>query len=242
MALNRFFGYFGAKHVLAPHYPAPLHGTIIEPFAGSAGYATRYHWHRVILMEKDPDVAGIWRWLIGASARDVLDLPLLTPGQSIDELEVCREARALIGLWLGSGDAAARGRRRRSSWSERNLAEGVEDSWCRSIRARLAMQVDKIRHWQIIEGDYSQAPDVEATWFIDPPYALAGKRKRYRCSAADIDFAALGQWCRSRRGQVIACESAGATWLPFSPFREIQGVRDAGASSSTEAIWTNDPA
>lgn len=100
------------------------------------------------------------------------------------------------------------------------------------------MQVGKIRHWRIIEGSYESAPDVEATWFIDPPYEVAGNQ--YPCSAADIDFAALGAWCRARRGQVMVCENDGAQWLPFKPFRRIQGVRDAGASSSTEAIWTND--
>lgn len=26
----------------------------------------------------------------------------------------------------------------------------------------------KIKHWQIINDDYSAAPDIEATWFIDP--------------------------------------------------------------------------
>lgn len=35
---------------------------------------------------------------------------------------------------------------------------------------RLVSQVDRIRHWTIIEGSWEQAPDVNAHWHIEPPY------------------------------------------------------------------------
>lgn len=43
MILRPFFTYFGAKWRAAPHYPPPTHPTVIEPFAGAAGYALRHH-------------------------------------------------------------------------------------------------------------------------------------------------------------------------------------------------------
>ncbi len=59
--IRPFFSYFGAKWRLAPRYPAPAHRTIVEPFAGSAGYACRYPDHRVILVERDPVIAALLR-------------------------------------------------------------------------------------------------------------------------------------------------------------------------------------
>ena len=40
--LRPFFCYYGGKWRAAPKYPPPEHDTIVEPFAGAAGYATRY--------------------------------------------------------------------------------------------------------------------------------------------------------------------------------------------------------
>ena len=40
-ALLPFWAYYGGKWRSAPRYPAPVHGRIIEPFAGAAGYAMR---------------------------------------------------------------------------------------------------------------------------------------------------------------------------------------------------------
>jgi hypothetical protein len=106
-------------------------------------------------------------------------------------------------------------------------------------KARIAAQLPKIRHWQLIEGTYDQAPDVEATWFIDPPYEVAGNHQYGpRCQAKDLDFSALGAWCQQRRGQVMVCENVGASWLPFRPFVGMTGSHKA----SVEAIWTNDAA
>ena len=231
MSLNAFFLYFGGKSQLAPHYPPPRHETIIEPFAGAAGYATRYHHRRVQLIDKDPVVVGIWRYLLGASARDLLALPELGPDQLVEDLPCCQEARWLIGRWIDFGAKAPA--KKRSSWGDD--PSKLHRTWGRTVRARLAAQVGKIRHWQVREGDYWDAPDVEATWFVDPPYERAGLQ--YTVSSAGLDFAALGEWCRTRRGQVIVCEESGAEWLPFRAFRAIKALNQ---EQTVEAIWTND--
>lgn len=229
MALNAFFLYFGSKSQLAKRYPAPRHDVIIEPFAGSAGYSVRHHHKRVILVEKDPVVVALWRFLLRSSARDILALPELEDGQSVDDLQCCQEARWLIGRWINYGTSAPA--KTRTPWAKIN----THTSWGRTIRARLAAQVEKIRHWEIIDGDYHQAPDIEATWFVDPPYQRGGLQ--YVMSSAELDFAELGAWCRSRSGQAIVCEEQGATWLPF---RHLTSIRSVGKNTTTEVVWTND--
>lgn len=73
--MRPFFCYYGGKWRAAPLYPQPEHGTIVEPFAGAAGYATRYPLNRVVLVEKDPILAGLWKYLTRVTARDIWALP-----------------------------------------------------------------------------------------------------------------------------------------------------------------------
>ena len=68
------------------------------------------------------------------------------------------------------------------------------------MRARIASQIARIRHWTIIHGDYRQAPDIDATWFVDPPYQVMGKH--YRHGAKGLDFDALADLTPSLRNEV----------------------------------------
>lgn len=52
--LRPFFNYYGGKWRAALHYPGPRYDHIIEPFAGSAGYALRYYQRRITLVDSDP--------------------------------------------------------------------------------------------------------------------------------------------------------------------------------------------
>ena len=227
--VNQFFAYFGGKSSLSRYYPAPEHDTIVEPFAGAAGYETRYPRRKVVLVEKDERVATLWRYLIRVSAREILKLPDLAVGAKVSDLNVTPEAKLLIGYNV-QFSASGGPRNSLTTWSA-----GSDSMWGPVLRARIAGQVEKIRHWRIIEGDYSLAPDVDATWYVDPPYEKMGAY--YRCSAKAIDFKKLGAWCRSRRGQVMVCENEGATWLPFRPF--VARAPSSNKASSAEVIWTN---
>lgn len=220
--LRPFFSFFGGKWKLATRYPAPSRPLIVEPFAGSAGYATRYADRDVVLVDRDPTIAAIWRWLITVSVDEVMSLPL----DPSDRSSLHRAPRDLIGFWC------ARGRTRpANTTSSAWLRSGKWPAsfWGEYARARIAEQVPLIRHWRIIEGDYTEAPDVDATWFVDPPYI--GSR---RYPARVEDYAHLASWTRSRRGQVIACEQSGATWLPFSKFRRTTNI---SRGTTVEAIW-----
>lgn len=230
MSLRPFFSYYGGKWRAAPKYPAPEHATIVEPFAGAAGYATRYHDRKVVLVERDPLIAALWRYLTRVSAAEIAALPLDVPG-TVDDIDVATEARWLIGFWLNKGTNLPR--KSPGKWMRDGLRP--RSHWGPEIRTILASQVEKIRHWQIIEGSYERAPDLEATWFVDPPYQHAGKH--YRFGSDKIEYEALGTWCVSRDGLLIACENVGATWLPFEPFGTIAGLKRREGKLSSEAVY-----
>src|SRR4030081_3929490 len=81
-SLRPFFGFYGGKWRDArKHHPPPAHGAVVEPFAGSAGYAVRYSAHKVILGEIDPVIYGVWRYLISVKASEILAIPDIEPGQ-----------------------------------------------------------------------------------------------------------------------------------------------------------------
>jgi 16S rRNA G966 N2-methylase RsmD len=112
-----------------------------------------------------------------------------------------------------------------------------KSSWGPEIRERIASQVEGIRHWKVLETDWWRAPDIEATWFVDPPYHRSGKHYKYR----DIDYTALGIWCRARKGQTIVCEQDGADWLPFRQHKDAKGCTGKGGTRRTaEVVWTNE--
>jgi hypothetical protein len=240
MNIKPFFTFYGGKWRAAPMYDRPEHKTIVEPFAGSAGYSIRYPWHDVVLVERDPLIAATWRYLIRVAPGEIRSLPDIEVGQTTDDLNVAPEARLLIGWWCNGGSATPK--KSLGFWArERKEAGGAgwktagQLNWGARVRERIASQLDAIRHWRIIEGDYTMAPDVEATWFIDPPYVEAGKH--YRFGSSSLDYPALGAWCKRRFGQVIVCENVGATWLPFRPWRDIQANGGVGFKASKEAIW-----
>jgi hypothetical protein len=222
--LRPFFSFYGGKWRIAPKYPKPVHDMIIEPFAGSAGYATRYPERQVILVERDPQIAAIWRWLITtASPDDILSLPRLKRGECLNDYEMPQEARWLMGMWVGQGRATP-GNKVSEFGSRRQRHE------------RVANQLQYIRHWSIIEGSYWQAPDMSATWFIDAPYQIAGQQI-YRFNAGTIDYEYLAGWCRTRQGQTMVCENDSAQWLPFTELVAQWGIQK---KTSKEVVWLNE--
>lgn len=98
------FSYFGSKYKLASKYGAPRHDTVIEPFAGSAAYSLFWEPKRVILIDKNPVITSIWKYLIGASEAEILALP--DDFLHINDLEIPTGAKALIGFWIGKGKSS----------------------------------------------------------------------------------------------------------------------------------------
>ena len=211
--------------------PPPIYSTIVEPFAGAAGYSLRYPDRQIVLVEKYPTVAAIWRYLISADAAEIRAIPEV---EDVDDLPawVPAAARSLVGFTMNS--ACTTPRRTLSAGRKKLRALHRQfEGWTPAMRERVASQVHRIRHWLLIEGDYTEAPDIEATWFIDPPYAGRPGR-HYVHGSQSLDYAALATWCLTRRGQPIVCEQDGATWLPFRSFGEFKSMQTGYAP---EAIW-----
>lgn len=213
--MRPFFPYYGSKWNIARHYPAPLDGLVVEPFAGSAGYATFYRCPHVHLLDADPIIVGVWSYLIRATAEEIMALPeLLDVGDSVDNYDLPQEARWLIGFWLNRGSAQPK--KSRTAYSART--DKAQLNWGARAKERIAAQLPILAGWTVQRGSYDQAPDCAATWFVDPPYGDKGKY--YRVPFSDHDT--LGRWCQSQRGMVIACEGPGAEWLPFRPLGDFK--------------------
>lgn len=212
--IRPLFRFFGSKWTLAVKYPPPRHEIIVEPFAGGAGYSTRYHDHQIILCEKDPKIAAIWRWLIAARPDDIRDVPLLAPGEYIPE-SWPDPIRWFVGFWATLTGAKPQPRLVPCS------ADNPGSFWNAKVRERTANAVEHLRHWIIVEGDYSEIDDIgPATWYVDPPYVppASGKKTGAMYAQTPESYPALAEWCVEREGQVIVCENDGADWLPFCPF------------------------
>ena len=203
-----------------------------------AAYALHYSDHQVYLVERDDRVFAIWAFLLGQDAdayiREIPDrvkvgdrISAMFPSDQYPEgfIEILRAE-------CNHGTQGATG-------IHDQITKIGAHGWHR-IKQRLHYWLPRIKHWKVIRGSYEAAPDVEATWFIDPPYNNpAGAR--YRCH--DLDYQRLARWCRSRRGQTIVCENMGASWLPFQPLGRRRGIRSAyQVSNAVEAIWVKSSA
>lgn len=221
------WSYYGAKTNVIDLYPKPKHDIIIEPFAGTARYSLRYFDKEVILVDKYDVITSIWLWLQQCSPNDILKLPRLKAGESLDDYSFdCPEAKLLMGFLVGYGLERPR--------VKATAKQTVRPNFINYSLQRIAKNLFKIKHWQIISGSFDQIPNQGATWFIDPPYQYGGQC--YPMSSNDINFQELAAWCQSREGQVIVCESIKATWLPF----KLMATHKGRTGIQKEAIWTNE--
>lgn len=225
-----FFKYAGSKWMLSKHYPAPHFDMLVEPFAGSACYATQHYERNVFLCEKNPEIAALWDYLIKVDPQEIARLPVkLDIGLDIRTLPISNGGKLLIRQWQRVGMS--------NCWTVSKW-NGLPGLWGAPTRDSVAENVSKIRHWRIIAADYTKLPNPKATWFIDPPYSGLPLY-----DSKSIDYAQLASWCRGRNGQTIVCEVASATWLPFRPFREVVTGRrgqECSKGKSKEGIWTSE--
>ena len=215
------FSYYGSKSKIVHLYPVPKYPKIIEPFAGSARYSLRYFDHDVLLVDKYDVIVNLWKWLQKCSKQDILSLPDMYEGDSLDSFDLPLEAKSLIGFCINQGSAQPK------------TTAQLFNGWHRD-RSTIAHSIEHVKAWNIQLGSYTDIPNQEATWFIDPPYQFGGEY--YKLSNKDIDYMTLAEWCKSRKGQVIVCENTKANWLPFRPVAQLHGSK----YNTTEAVWYND--
>ena len=231
------FAYYGAKHGLAPKYPRPQHPVIIEPFAGSAAYSVHHAAtiEHAVLYDVDPIVCQLWT-----------DLQTTTP-EDLDrigaQLQQERFDHPLLAGLQGSSTLLSN---RFRDGGNKAVTPRMREAWP-TVRARIERTIPHISTWQIIQGSYTDCPDIEATWHIDPPYQpllnptrhdAAGKGYKY--GSDGIDYHALSEWCQRRQGFVMVCEQSPAEWLPFHPFATQNNGNPNNTRPMTELIWRSD--
>jgi hypothetical protein len=186
----------------------------------------------VILVEKDEAVVGIWR-----------ELQMMTPERMAEHAASILSGRttsSLVGAIAGGFQL-----NKTLAGDEVKVTPRMMSDWA-AVRRRILANLDKVKSWEVIHGDYHDAPDIAATWFVDPPYQPNGTMagSHYRCSSADIDYEELADWCRRRRGQVIVCEQHPAAWLPFKPlaYQRNGASQRRALDNRLEVMWHRAPA
>ena len=224
------FSYYGGKGRIALHYPPPAFPLVIEPFAGGGWYSVRHAERyrddglplfKSILVDPNPIVVETWRWLIQeATIDDMVSFPEHVAGTPM--MRHTPDGKDYFYRWWGNQGAE----------KPRNYA-GSFATWSLS---KACSRLPLVKDWEIVRGTYDSLANVEATWFIDPPYQSDGKGSRYTFN--EIDYDDLAKFCLSRRGQVIVCDREGADWLPFQPLAHAtsQGQRN---QQLKEVIWSN---
>jgi 16S rRNA G966 N2-methylase RsmD len=219
--------YYGSKSKIVNKYPKPTKDLIIEPFAGSAKYALRYWEKDVILIEKYDVVYKIWKWLQQCSSNDILKLPILKQGDNLKDFTFdCEEAKMFMGYLTAQGVAKPQDKAVFRATTHR-------PNWIKYSLERMSKDIEKIRHWDIRNCDYTEVYNFDATWFIDPPYQYGGEH--YPMSNKDIDFEWLAEWCKNRNGEVIVCENTKADWMEFKPIANLKGSKH----KTVEAVYLN---
>lgn len=229
------YSYYGGKSKIVDCYPAPRHELIIEPFAGAAAYAWKYRHHRVWLNDLDERTASIWEFLLSPDAYRWVERywpTSVSAGERSSDYFSATAPAGMVELFRAEANQGTQG------------ARGVHDQvtsmgatcWPRTRRKLLEI-IPQIAHWKFTRRDYrSLAYDLPATWFIDPPYSNPAGR-RYRTGG--LDYPELANWCQSRAGQVVVCENAGASWLPFEPLehRRVSIRSRYQLADAKEMMW-----
>jgi hypothetical protein len=233
------YSYYGGKSKIAHLYPVPAHELIVEPFAGSAAYSWLHRRHPVTgaqrdvwLNDLDAKTYAIWAFLTSAAALDAVELYVpdtVHAGQKVSDI-IPPELPGLVEICRSEANQGTQG------------AKGTHDqitsmgAKCWKVKRKLREVIPEVSHWKITNVDYTQLANVDATWFVDPPYSNAAGA-RYRTSS--VDYQQLGWWCLTRKGQVVVCEGYGADWLPFERFNHQRvSIRSRyQKANSQEVVW-----
>lgn len=213
--MRPFFSYYGAKYTVAKYVGAPRSDLVIEPFAGSAAYSTRYQPKQVALYDISEDICMLWDWLINCSEWDVRIIPDLF--EDFEEIErLPRGAKLLVQFWVSKGRAEPSNTL--SPWYFQYRNKHDCRVWGPSVKARIIKQKPAISNWTCTKLPYWKIPLQNAHWHIDPPYSnKAGSRYPF----SKIDYEHLALWCGNLPGTADVFENEGATWLPFQPLCNV---------------------
>ncbi len=238
MITGPLFKWFGSKWSAAKHYPPPVHQTIVEPYAGGAGYSLRYSDRDVIVAESNHHVNSLWKWLIHeATEASIREIPINLPeGTDIREIGLNDGQMLLLKNWQRTNNVG-------NCWTISPWGN-KPGQWTENTRSRVSEEVHLIKHWHVGSDDafeLMRTTENECTWFVDPPYQY-----NYQYKTQPTDYEKLASCVHALRGQVIVCEAVcqktGQTpsWLPFVDFRRSVTSRRKRENNhhSRELIYT----
>lgn len=228
------FKWFGSKWLSSKTLPNPRYKSIIEPFAGSAGYSLRYADHQVTLCESDPHIYRLWQWLIcEATEASIREIPIgVVEGTDIRTIGLNEGQELLLKSWQRTNNVG-------SCWTISKWGN-LPGQFTSNTRSRVASEFAAIRHWKIFNDGMNllRSYNGEATWMIDPPYM-----HNYQYKSNPLNYEELGALVRSKRGQIIVCEAICQktgkvpTWLTFKYFgSRITSRRKAGNSHHSKEL------
>lgn len=233
--MKPFFSYYGAKWTTARYLGPPRRDAVVEPFAGSACYSTRWDVKEAYLFDVSEDIVALWDWLIHCSVADVVAVP--DRFEHIDEvMALPRGPSLLVRFWIAKGRAEPT--QTLSPWYFQYRDAPDCSVWGPYVKQRVVTQKPGIASWKVAQLSYTQIPNCDAHWHIDPPYE-GDPGRRYTHDV--VDYAHLALWAQGRFGAVDVCENEGASWLPFTKLAEVvtsRGRRDG--HRSIEAVWRKD--
>lgn len=238
MITGPLFKWFGSKWSSSRYYPIPEYDTVLEPFAGGAGYSLRHYKKNIVLAERDTHIRNLWSWLIHeATESSIRDLPINIPeGTDIRTLGLSYGQELLIKSWQRTNNVG-------SCWTISSWGN-KPGQWTENTRARVASEFHCIKHWRVIEDGMTllASKHEPSTWFVDPPYQF-----NYQYKSSPIDYDMLGTTIKQLQGQTIVCEAlcqktgTCPTWLPFVDFRRTVTSRRKTNENhhSKELIYIN---
>jgi len=239
------FKWFGSKWLSSKHLPAPRYDTIIEPFAGGAGYSLRYADRKVVIAESNSHLHELWQWLIrDATEALIREIPLSVPvGTNILSLGLSRGQSLLLKTWQRTNNVG-------DCWTISPWGN-LPGQWTANTRARVASEVDAVRHWELWSNGIPVLHQCvglgakDSTFFVDPPYLY---NYQYKAPLL-IGYSQLGMTVGrlAERNQVIVCEAIEPKtgrvpdWLPFTAWQSrVTSRRKADCQHhSKELLWTN---
>jgi site-specific DNA-adenine methylase len=224
--------YYGGKGMLVSKYPKPHLRTIVEPFAGGAAYSLKYYQYNIILTDTNRQTCEIWWFLQQKNALEWANrIPeSVTAGQTIDDMIDNSWPSGLVYLLRTAANVGRGGINKRHN----QITKIAEKNWWRNTIGKIRHWSPKIKHWKITNNDYQSLKNISATWFIDPPYIGPAGRRYYD---NNLCYNLLRDWCLSRSGQIIVCESNNAKWLPFEPLTNQKRMAHCNKSAPMELIY-----
>jgi DNA adenine methylase len=216
------FRYAGGKTWLIPkirqwlHHQGGSDKELIEPFAGggivSLTAVCENLVDRVTMVEKDEDVAAVWKIILNGGAEWLGDAIMnfqLTPESAkrvIEQASESLESRAfatIIKNRVNRGGILANGA---SFIKNGENGKGITSRWYPETLKKRILTIDRIKHKiNFIEGDAFEVCEKNTNrdnviFFIDPPYMKAGQRL-YRYS--DINHEALFDLAQRVKGNLL---------------------------------------